>query len=277
MKKTKAQKDQQKKSQFKKRFWFTFTFLIGSITIISSFLIPLSLKWIWTPLNIEEDLEINIKDDLNGSRFISEINSDNLPEFVNAFFNNKQYSIDDLNLKLAGVNYITGWVYVQASVKPNVKVAKKYQDAVKLFKLEFKNSQVKLFDPNVTTFLIKPENNTKEFTSEFQTREDLESFLNNADNISLSELQDKLNLTFFDKNNVPLNLYTGAVVTLSNPVKFTIASYVMDYKITWQIPAANDVFYGNLYSFSLNGKLNLWLKKNKFNFKFIQWCWWHWL
>nr|ACN87964.1 sialidase [Mycoplasmoides gallisepticum] len=261
MKKTKAQKDQQKKSQFKKRFWFTFTFLIGSITIISSFLIPLSLKWIWAPLNIEEDLEINIKDDLNGSRFISEINSDNLPEFVNAFFNNKQYSIDDLNLKLAGVNYITGWVYVQASVKPNVKVAKKYQDAVKLFKLEFKNSQVKLFDPNVTTFLIKPENNTKEFTSEFQTREDLESFLNNADNISLSELQDKLNLTFFDKNNVPLNLYTGAVVTLSNPVKFTIASYVMDYKITWQIPAANDVFYGNLYSFSLNGKLNLWLKK----------------
>lgn len=125
MKKTKAQKDQQKKSQFKKRFWFTFTFLVGNLTIISSSLIPLSLKWIWAPLNIEEDLEINIKDDLNGSRFISEINSDNLPEFVNAFFNNKQYSIDDLNLKLAGVNYITGWVYVQASVKPNVKVAKK--------------------------------------------------------------------------------------------------------------------------------------------------------
>ncbi|SYV92703.1 Uncharacterised protein, partial [Mycoplasmopsis synoviae] len=85
----------------------------------------------------------------------------------------------------------------------------------------------------MTTFSIKPENNTKEFTSEFQTREDLESFLNNADNISLSELQDKLNLTFFDKNNVPLNLYTGAVVTLSNPVKFTTTSYVMDYKITW--------------------------------------------
>lgn len=113
----------------------------------------------------------------------------------------------------------------------------------------------------MTTFLIKPENNTKEFTSEFQTREDLESFLNNADNISLSELQDKLNLTFFDKNNVPLNLYTGAVVTLSNPVKFTTTSYVMDYKITWQIPVANDVFYGNLYSFSLNGKLNLRLKE----------------
>ncbi|MFL1049553.1 exo-alpha-sialidase, partial [Mycoplasmopsis synoviae] len=94
-------------------------------------------------------------------------------------------------------NYITGSVYVQASVKHNVKVAKKYQDTVKIFKLQFKNSQDKLFDPNVTTFSIKPENNTKEFTSEFQTREDLESFLNNGDNISLSELQDNLNLTFF--------------------------------------------------------------------------------
>ncbi|MFL1073612.1 exo-alpha-sialidase, partial [Mycoplasmopsis synoviae] len=36
---------------------------------------------------------------------------------------------------------------------------------------------------------------------------------------------------------------------------------VMDYKITWQIPVDNDVFYGNLYSFRLNGKLNLRLKE----------------